>query len=466
VSEPPPDLPETGDPFELLGVEPGASEIEIKRAYVRLIKRFRPDRAPEEFQRIHAAYEQARARTRWVERAEPDLDDGWELGDAPDKPDKPDEPAPAWFADARAAARQGPAALAEVIARAIAERRAGAADLAIELDHASLGRLVRRPELCWDNLREQDNRWAALELLGLRFDRMLLGDDPAVIAEISDPLFRRDLLSEPELEDLALRVLIRAAWVGDERADNLYAMVSDTTSSSNFRLHALYRSARTLGSTLEELVDRRRVPMSLARFIANFPQVGADARIKLLSAVDRDIGRLPREALGAIDAMARADIQLVYLLEEICDDVLWADDARLDDLPANERAYIDGVMTGADIELRADQSPGLRLAAAAGLTAIAALLLPPAFAALAGFSAITAVLFWSYLPEPRAYALHARPRFAEIAATYGITPEHIVEWIGRHVRLRYRFGLEVAVGDDIDLHVFARLSRLCILWRD
>ncbi|MBL4637721.1 MAG: J domain-containing protein [Kofleriaceae bacterium] len=46
-------------PFELLGVDPSVSARDVKRAYVRLIKRYRPETHPEEFQKLHAAYEQA-----------------------------------------------------------------------------------------------------------------------------------------------------------------------------------------------------------------------------------------------------------------------------------------------------------------------------------------------------------------------------------------------------------------------
>lgn len=463
----PPRLPDTDDPFELLGVARGASEIELKRAYVRLIKQFRPERAPEEFQRIHAAYERARAQTRWIDhQPEPDLDPESDIDAGWADPDDGGESEPPWLARYREAAADSDAAAIDVVARAIAEHQRHAADVAIELDDAALARLARRPELAWDNLREQANRWAALELLGARFDQLLLASDPAVVSEIADPIFRRDLLAEPELERLALRVLIRAAWEGDARVEALYAMISDTTSGSDFRLHALFRAARTLGPTLAELAAGGRVPPSLLRFVTNFPQVGAAARKLLLDGVDRDIVRYPRQVLGVIDAMALADVRLVYLLEEIVSDLLWADDGGLGELPEGEREYIDGVLAGADVELRTDERPGLRLAAAAAAAAGATLLLPPAVALLAGFSIFGAVLFWSFLPEPRAYALYARPRFAALAGAYGISPEHIVEWIGRRVRLRNRFSLEVSVSDDLDLHVFARLARLCILWRE
>ncbi len=53
-----PPLLETSDPAELLGIHAGASLRDVKQAYARLIKLYRPERAPQEFQRIHAAFEE------------------------------------------------------------------------------------------------------------------------------------------------------------------------------------------------------------------------------------------------------------------------------------------------------------------------------------------------------------------------------------------------------------------------
>ncbi|MEM9691418.1 MAG: hypothetical protein AAGA56_02645 [Myxococcota bacterium] len=58
---PRPQLPDSDDPFELLGVEEGASPRDIKRAYVRLIRVFRPESHAPEFERVRGAYEQATA---------------------------------------------------------------------------------------------------------------------------------------------------------------------------------------------------------------------------------------------------------------------------------------------------------------------------------------------------------------------------------------------------------------------
>ncbi len=48
------------DPYAVLGVARKADEAEIKRAYFRLVREYSPEREPEKFQEIRAAYEQLR----------------------------------------------------------------------------------------------------------------------------------------------------------------------------------------------------------------------------------------------------------------------------------------------------------------------------------------------------------------------------------------------------------------------
>ncbi|MGP0063466.1 MAG: J domain-containing protein [Isosphaeraceae bacterium] len=48
------------DPYETLGLTPDAGEVEIRRRYLELVRQFPPDRAPERFTAIHAAYEALR----------------------------------------------------------------------------------------------------------------------------------------------------------------------------------------------------------------------------------------------------------------------------------------------------------------------------------------------------------------------------------------------------------------------
>jgi len=48
------------DPHETLGLNADAGEAEIRRRYLELVREFPPDRAPERFAAIHAAYEELR----------------------------------------------------------------------------------------------------------------------------------------------------------------------------------------------------------------------------------------------------------------------------------------------------------------------------------------------------------------------------------------------------------------------
>ena len=45
------------DPFTVLGVSEEADDAEIRRRYLALVREFPPDRAPERFQELRAAYE-------------------------------------------------------------------------------------------------------------------------------------------------------------------------------------------------------------------------------------------------------------------------------------------------------------------------------------------------------------------------------------------------------------------------
>ena len=54
VSKPP------QDPYAVLGVERTSDEAAIKRAYFRLVREYPPEREPEKFQQIRAAYDLVR----------------------------------------------------------------------------------------------------------------------------------------------------------------------------------------------------------------------------------------------------------------------------------------------------------------------------------------------------------------------------------------------------------------------
>lgn len=48
------------DPFATLGIPPDSSDDAIRRQYLQLVRTYTPDRAPERFAQIRAAYEKVR----------------------------------------------------------------------------------------------------------------------------------------------------------------------------------------------------------------------------------------------------------------------------------------------------------------------------------------------------------------------------------------------------------------------
>jgi len=63
LPEDPSDWP--NDPFELLNLERSVDARTAKRAYFKLIRKFKPDRFPVEFQKIREAYESVQGWLSW-----------------------------------------------------------------------------------------------------------------------------------------------------------------------------------------------------------------------------------------------------------------------------------------------------------------------------------------------------------------------------------------------------------------
>ncbi len=61
------------DPAALLGVAEGVTRRDLKRAYTRLIKRFKPEHSPEQFRRLREAFEQLDQQLEWREEFESHL---------------------------------------------------------------------------------------------------------------------------------------------------------------------------------------------------------------------------------------------------------------------------------------------------------------------------------------------------------------------------------------------------------
>jgi hypothetical protein len=168
-----PRLPDTDDPYVLLDIAPDADLKTVRQAYARLIRIYRPDRAPKEFQRIHAAFEEAQPRER------PRLDEVVRRAQAAaaeyDPARRAEEPRAAPPEDAERAraadianrleeacrrAGCGNSAGAAAIVDALLDERAPLDLLAGTEDHARL--LARHPSLSWTRLAGASKDAAAI----------------------------------------------------------------------------------------------------------------------------------------------------------------------------------------------------------------------------------------------------------------------------------------------------------------
>jgi hypothetical protein len=90
------------DPYALLGVVPGTEARAIRQAYTALIRRFKPEKFPEQFRRIREAFDQVQAQETWRKSTPPIGDPPTDIPvDIPGSPSHPSDtvaatPLPPW----------------------------------------------------------------------------------------------------------------------------------------------------------------------------------------------------------------------------------------------------------------------------------------------------------------------------------------------------------------------------------
>jgi curved DNA-binding protein CbpA len=83
------------DPYRVLGLDSEADDEAIRRAYLEAVRRHPPERDPERFERIRAAYDAVRDRRRRIshalfDREQPTVEDVLECLPSTDPPPRPD----------------------------------------------------------------------------------------------------------------------------------------------------------------------------------------------------------------------------------------------------------------------------------------------------------------------------------------------------------------------------------------
>lgn len=248
-----PVLPESEDPFEILGVPRDVDAAALRRAYVARIRVFRPERQPQAFARVRQAYDEALAHVRWREQdttahaLAPEAAPGgpgdeiaerigraWEqLGDGASAAQvllglhepRQDELLAAHRVLLGDAVGLG---VREEVLSALTRGRPIARALVPLLDPAEVLELLREDAFDWPGLTRQPDRAAAAWLFNLRSGTLLYDDrlDDAVQAVLAE-----DYVREAEMQRMlawtGAEVRAVAAWVdhpGMDALDRHYAM--------------------------------------------------------------------------------------------------------------------------------------------------------------------------------------------------------------------------------------------------
>lgn len=222
-----PPLEHRDDPFKLLGVTPEVDEKELKRAYARRIKVYRPDRAPEQFALIHAAYEHVRmmrhlmhAHSAAAERA---------VAETVSPPSAPDRATPEQVDVAlpsrelvEAVAREDHAAAA-VAWKTLRATAASLEDLIVDAPPPIQSWIIDNVPLTWRELSQWRDPQAAFNVWMSRFARCVRDKDrlPLAVEMASEPALLTDAAQEARPAVLALTAVSALAWRDHDLAESL-----------------------------------------------------------------------------------------------------------------------------------------------------------------------------------------------------------------------------------------------------
>ncbi len=491
--EAPPPLPDSNDPYEILGLEYGCSERDLKRAYARLIRVYRPDRQPAQFRCVRAAFESVQEELGDVR---PPWDESEDFEDAPDPQDHAEsEVPPLQFADiigdgdpdvARARLEQArehdpgsarPYALRFLLEEALgASFEVAATHLHAGLEHGTpiaewLEQVLSAREFeefvlgdgCgWEILNRQEERDLAVMLFEERCHmRLLRGEEEDVVREVSTPEFRRAAERHEGLRQLGLRIACAVAWHQPDEAEEL---------------HAYYASGPEADDWIDDgYQDRVRLRESWLRWAAD--SAGADMLLRYIqlshTVPDPDLRRLGagerpwRGILASLDRMQRIDEQLGYFLVFALDtgDVARDDDEEPEVRTLTRRQKHALVQFRDVTEKLLDKSWSNRVLEFGILAAVVALVVIfRVWGLWAGLGAAVVCfvgLGWAVVStDERMYRRFVRERILPLVAQHGIAPERVVSWLKKNTKGSENLNrLDDEITDDLSLQLVYRLKR-------
>ncbi len=412
-------LPETSDPFELLGVSPDADERTLKRAYATLIKRYRPERAPEEFKRIRAAYDEAVAmgQCRAIAAAL-DADSGLDDLDEPPGDERDDDEPAGIGVDGRAV----PPAIRAMV------------------------------DDDWQAIDEADR--GPVDALLQRIDALLGADQiDALLTRLFEPDALSAALRYPEVRTAVARALAGAMWTHYRPVMHLYTQLGGASGDWH---HELFDEMRALYPHWHAATQTRQCPDALSRVMRLGRSLADEEARRQARALAADMEAEPRAYLRFFGAMARQGAGLFHHYQLAMHAYRHTAEVAIEDHPsATQAAAARGLRAAGRATIRRwEMVAGYLLPLVLLVGAPAAVL-----AALYGGAGMGAVALIVVLPRVRrwskseSYFNGPLPVLFRLALAHGIGPGPLYRWMGnQQVPCGWLKALKMNWSGDVAIH--------------
>jgi hypothetical protein len=450
------ELPDSENPHVLLGVAPDVDARDLKRAYVRLIKHYRPEQHPEAFQRIQKASERARARGRDDETAPPEnaqqkptierprsatreqASEGHVHARSPSAADRAPEPARGlWQAHHESdASSQSHGALHAV---AGVHSPAGSTEpdealLALRCDDPSEARqrfdaLHANGKLSWQTLRSRPDTHIALLLFDEHIQRELsAGRGLELLPWLSSPEFEREVLRVPGLETVVWRVLCFTCMQAPEASLAVLRAHPGSSSTSDPNL-ALLEETLPSAELYRVMREKGAIPPWLTRLF----EYGALETLEGSAArqVNDALGRDTQGVLATLDTLQREAPDLLTRLLSTVDRWLPRDRREFHELSGPERAWLKANAEAVDKNIDrtvVGYAPVLVLLGIGGVAVWGFSTLGFWLGLLSTAIAFVALAVGLVMADGRGYKRKVRPLLVTRFAVRGVSPDRIVEY--------------------------------------
>lgn len=483
----PPETPDTSDPFELLGVDPESDETDIKRAYVRLIKKHRPDKAPDEFKRIHAAYELAlliSTSARW-ER----IEGGCQEGDDATYEEDQDQPVvddatceeerylPVVDVSDHAAVfqkelpgeveedpfehrrrlLQEPAddGWARKVMEAFADDHHMAEAVLEECSSERIDLIVHSPLLSWPLLRHQEDRWAAAELLRARMEEALVeGRVEEAFREIGGTEYLADSIDNPVLEAVSCQVYCVLAWDRPKLAKKFFGEISSADIELD-HLCTIYDTVTVVSRSLRRFCssdDKPVIPDELVRFLEVGPVVDLHRFKTLAKKLHQKVRENPADHLALLDLMHDRCRHVIRFYESLLDGLCRMDEDEEDEeeekeeekefsIPADKIADLRFSAEELTQEVKKKGLPLTKWSMFGGFIAITgAIMYLGWYAVLVSFGVILFLAIMDVLEDGILYRDLARARLLRILERIEEPLDRVVRFVRKNKEIRKHLG--------------------------